>query len=93
MVLAWLGMEQLVERKINVLCMARLSLLCTKHNRWGFHLFDGGLPFLVLFWKHHRGFIAYPPAPLSTTVVCYRETVVIIFYLFFVRGMFASSLK
>ena len=48
------------------LCVARLPLMCTKHNGRGFHLFDCGLPFLVLFWKHHRGFIAYPPAPLST---------------------------
>ena len=82
MVLAWLGMEQLVERKISFFVCGIFaffiltSLVVGRVIGWGLHLFDCSFPGFGPLLDAPPCFITYPPVPNLHIGGCYRETAV-----------------
>ena len=99
MVLAWLGMEQLVERKISFFACGMsasfiiTSLLVGHVIGWGLHLFDCSFLGFGPFLDAPPCFITYPPVPDPHMGGCHRETAVAIPSPFFFMKFLPLSKK
>ena len=99
MVLAWLGMEQLVERKISFFCVWHVclfiltSLFVGRVIGWGLHLIDCSFPGFGPLLDAPPCFITYPPVPDFHIGGCRREMAVAIPVPSFVLWKFYPSQK